>query len=141
MTIKSVKQMVAEADEQVEVWSREDVFERLDDPHVQLVDIRDIRELWREGTIPGATHAPRGMLEFWFDPQSPYAKPQFQEEKVFVLFCASAWRSALAAKTLTDMGLERIAHMQGGFSGWKGDGLPVESKDPPATDQQSGRDD
>jgi rhodanese-related sulfurtransferase len=90
------------------------------------VDIRDPRELEREGRLPGAFHCPRGMLEFWIDPESPYAKPLFQEDKTFVFACAGGWRSALAAKTAQDMGLKPVAHMAGGFGAWKAAGLPVE---------------
>ncbi|MBM3338906.1 MAG: rhodanese-like domain-containing protein [Betaproteobacteria bacterium] len=90
------------------------------DISLQLVDIRDVRELEREGSIPGALHAPRGMLEFWVDPESPYFKSIFaDEDKEFVLFCGGGWRSALAAKTLQDMGMTKIAHMDGGFTAWK----------------------
>ncbi|QWD63877.1 rhodanese-like domain-containing protein [Polynucleobacter sp. MWH-UH2A] len=98
------------------------------DPNVVFVDIRDIRELEREGMIPGALHAPRGMLEFWVDPDSPYYKPIFGEDKRFILYCASAWRSALAANTLQDMGLPHVSHLEGGFSAWKQANLPVAEK-------------
>ena len=90
-----------------------------------FVDIRDVRELEREGMIPGAYQAPRGMLEFWVDPDSPYYKDVFGSGKQFVLYCASAWRSALAAAALTDMGLPRVAHLEGGFKAWKQSGAPV----------------
>lgn len=94
---------------------------------VQFVDIRDIRELQREGTIPGAFHAPRGMLEFWVDPDSPYFKSVFASGTPLLLFCASGWRSALACKTLQDMGLTDVAHIEGGFNGWRDGGGPVTS--------------
>ncbi|GKY89892.1 rhodanese-like domain-containing protein [Sinisalibacter aestuarii] len=93
------------------------------DPGVIFVDIRDIRERQRQGFIPGSIHAPRGMLEFWFDPASPYARSELMTDKTYILHCASGWRSALAASTLLDMGLE-VAHIREGFSGW------VESKGP-----------
>ena len=93
-----------------------------------FVDIRDVRELERDGMIPGAVHAPRGMLEFWVDPDSPYYKPVFGEDKTFVLYCASAWRSSLATAALQDMGLAPVAHIEGGFKGWKAAGLPVADK-------------
>lgn len=96
---------------------------------VVFVDLRDPRELEREGRMPGAFHCPRGMLEFWIDPESPYAKPVFQEDKRFVFFCAGGWRSALAAKAAQDMGLKPVAHIAGGFGAWKAAHLPVE---PPA---------
>jgi rhodanese-related sulfurtransferase len=92
---------------------------------VQLIDIRDIRELWREGGIPGAYHAPRGMLEFWVDPASPYAKEVFQSGKKYVFFCAGGLRSALAAKTVQDMGLTPVAHIQGGYGAWREKGGPT----------------
>jgi rhodanese-related sulfurtransferase len=93
---------------------------------VVLVDVRDIRELQRDGKVPGAVHAPRGMLEFWIDPSSPYFKPVFGADKTFVFFCAGGLRSALAAKTAQDMGLKPVAHILGGFKAWKDAGGPVE---------------
>jgi rhodanese-related sulfurtransferase len=98
----------------------------VDDPDVLLIDIRDIRELKRDGRIPGACHAPRGMLEFWFDPLSTYHRKIFATDQKKVLFCAGAMRSALAAKTLQDMGFSNIADMEGGFAAWKAKGGPVE---------------
>lgn len=99
-------------------------------PDVVFVDIRDPRELERDGRIPGAFHCTRGMLEFWIDPASPYHKPIFAEDKTFVFFCAGGMRSALAAKTAQDMGLKPVAHMLGGFGGWKQAGGAVESAEP-----------
>lgn len=93
---------------------------------VVFVDLRDPRELEREGRMPGAFHCPRGMLEFWIDPESPYAKPVFQEDKTFVFFCAGGWRSALAARTAQDMGLKPVAHIEGGFGAWKKAGGAVD---------------
>jgi rhodanese-related sulfurtransferase len=90
-----------------------------------FIDLRDPRELEREGKLAGAFHCPRGMLEFWIDPESPYAKTVFQEDKQFVFFCAGGWRSALAAKTAQDMGLKPVAHIEGGFGAWKAAGAPV----------------
>jgi rhodanese-related sulfurtransferase len=95
---------------------------------VVLVDVRDVRELEREGVIPGAVHAPRGMLEFWFDPTSPYHREVFTQDKDFVLFCAAGWRSALAARTLMEMGVPRVSHIEGGFEAWKAAGGPVAEK-------------
>jgi rhodanese-related sulfurtransferase len=95
---------------------------------VVFVDLRDPRELEREGMIPGAFHCPRGMLEFWIDPESPYHKPIFSEDKRFVFYCASAWRSALSSRTAQEMGLPKVAHLGGGFSAWKTAGLPVAEK-------------
>ncbi len=101
---------------------------------VVFVDLRDPRELEREGRMPGAFHCPRGMLEFWIDPASPYHKPVFQEDKHFVFFCAGGWRSALAAKTAQDMGLTPVAHIAGGFGAWKKAGLPIEPASITASD-------
>ena len=96
-------------------------------PEVLFVDLRDPREMEREGRMPGAFACTRGMLEFWIDPESPYAKPVFAEAKRFVFFCAGGWRSALAAKTAQDMGLENVSHIEGGFGAWKKAGGPVEA--------------
>ncbi len=96
------------------------------DPGVVFVDLRDPREREREGRLPGAFHCPRGMLEFWIDPESPYHKPVFAEDKRFVFFCAGGWRSALAAETAQRMGLKPVAHIRGGFSEWKKQGGPIE---------------
>src|SRR5689334_17298070 len=93
---------------------------------VVIVDIRDIRELEREGRIPQSFHAPRGMLEFWVDPQSPYHKPIFAEDKTFIIHCASGWRSLLATQTLKRMGLKPVLNMTGGFAAWKAGGGAVE---------------
>lgn len=90
-----------------------------------FVDLRDLRELEREGVIPGAVHVPRGMLEFWVDPESPYFHKAFATEQPLVLFCAAGWRSALAARTLQDMGVEQVSHLEGGFTAWKAAGAPV----------------
>jgi rhodanese-related sulfurtransferase len=96
------------------------------DPGVVFVDLRDPREREREGRLPGAFHCPRGMLEFWIDPESPYHKPVFAEDKRFVFFCAGGWRSALAAETAQRMGLKPVAHIRGGFGEWKKQGGPIE---------------
>ena len=117
---KGFRQLVDEAMAQVKTYSVDQVRARLQDPGVQIVDIRDVRELEREGTVPGALLAPRGMLEFWVDPESPYFKPVFaDEDKEFILFCGAGWRSALATKTLQDMGMRNVAHIDGGFAAWK----------------------
>ena len=97
---------------------------------VVFVDLRDIRELHREGRVPGAFHCPRGMLEFWIDPQSSYHKPQFAQDKRYVFFCAGGLRSALAAQTAQRMGLKPVAHIRGGFGAWKAAGGPVEMPEP-----------
>ncbi|MBA4264215.1 MAG: rhodanese [Comamonadaceae bacterium] len=121
--------LVAEASAQITTYSVEQIRERLEgDDRLQLVDIRDVRELEREGTAPGAVHAPRGMLEFWVDPASPYFKPVFGDEsKEFVLFCGAGWRSALATKALQDMGMNNVAHIDGGFTEWVKQGAPTET--------------
>lgn len=125
---KGFRALVDEAMAQVTTHSVDQVRRRLDDPALQLVDIRDARELEREGTLPGAINAPRGMLEFWVDPDSPYYKPVFgDEDKQYVLFCGAGWRSALAAKALQDMGMTNVAHIDGGFTEWAKQGAPVES--------------
>jgi rhodanese-related sulfurtransferase len=137
---RSVKELCAEAEAQIETWDVQTAIAHLNDAEVQLVDIRDVRELWREGGIPGALHAPRGMLEFWVDPESRYAKPVFQTGKRFVFFCAGGWRSALAAKTVQDMGLTPVCHIRGGFKAWKeagGPTVPIEQKAPSASKQSS----
>ena len=125
---KGFRALVDEAMAHVTTHSVDQVRQRLDDPALQLVDIRDARELEREGTLPGAINAPRGMLEFWVDPDSPYYKPVFgDEDKQYVLFCGAGWRSALAAKALRDMGMTNVAHIDGGFTEWAKQGAPVES--------------
>jgi len=131
MIRKGIKQLIAEAERRSKGISIEEARKRLGDPGTVFVDIRDVRELEREGMIPGAFHAPRGMLEFWVDPDSPYHKDVFAAGKKLVLFCQSGWRSALAAKTVQDMGLDNVAHISGGFSAWKKAGFPVEAKSPP----------
>ena len=95
---------------------------------VVFVDVRDVRELEREGVIPGAVHAARGLLEFWFDPSSPYHREVFAQDKEYVLFCAAGWRSALSARTLMEMGVPRVSHIDGGFTAWKAAGAPVAEK-------------
>lgn len=125
---KSSKQLVAEANAKIQTLSLDKAKEKLGQDNVQFVDIRDIRELEREGTIPGSLHVPRGMLEFWVDPDSPYFKPVFAEDKQFVLFCQSGWRSALATATLQDMGLDKVCHIEGGYSNWKNSGGATEAK-------------
>ncbi len=126
---RGYKIMLAEADSAVETLDPTAVKALIGRDDTVLVDLRDPRELEREGRMPGAFHCPRGMLEFWIDPESPYAKPIFQEDKKFVFFCAGGWRSALAAKTAQDMGLKPVAHMRGGFGAWKKAELPVEPGD------------
>ena len=120
------KKLIEDAEKNIETITIETVSEMLEDAAVTIVDIRDVRELEREGKIPGAVHAPRGMLEFWVDPDSPYHRELFAQDKKFVLYCASAWRSALATQTLQNMGMKNICHMRGGINSWKEAGLPIE---------------
>lgn len=124
---KGYRQLLDEANAVVEVVSPEAAATLLDDPETSFVDLRDPREVQRDGGIPGAQHCPRGMLEFWIDPDSPYHKAFFSSGKSFVFFCAGGWRSALAAKTAGDMGLEPVKHILGGFTAWRDAGLPVQA--------------
>mgnify|MGYP000554286551 CR=1 FL=1 len=132
--ITSAAEMVAKARADIREIETPDLIAMMDDPNVVIVDIRDIRERQRSGFIPGSVHAPRGMLEFWVDPDSPYFKDIFARDedckKTFVLHCASGWRSSLSAATLNDMGFD-VAHLREGFSTWEAQGGPVErvSKD------------
>ncbi|WP_169054182.1 rhodanese-like domain-containing protein [Nitratireductor sp. XY-223] len=120
--------MVAEANEIVDRVTAEKAVSLHGDADVLFVDLRDVRELQRDGLIPGAFHCPRGMLEFWIDPESPYAKEEFQSGKRFVFYCASGWRSALSARTAVEMGLSGVSHIESGFTGWKDAGGPIEDK-------------
>ncbi|MFV0368151.1 MAG: rhodanese-like domain-containing protein [Hyphomicrobiaceae bacterium] len=122
---KGYKQLMAEAAQRVKLVSIEQAKALLDDPDVLFVDIRETGELKREGTIPGAFHASRGMIEFWVDPESPYFKKKLGNAKKIVLFCASAWRSTLTAAALVDMGLDNVSHLEGGFSAWKKAEAPI----------------
>ena len=130
MSIKSSKQLVQEANENIETLSADEVKNLVEKNEVTLIDVRDIRELWREGTIDNSKHIPRGMLEFWLDPNSSY----YQENKIkdlkkIVLFCALGFRSALATKTLNDMGFKNVANASGGFDALKNAGLKVVPKE------------
>ena len=124
---KGFRALVDEAMAQVKTYSVAEAQAKMHDPQVQIVDIRDVRELG-PGTVVGSFHAPRGMLEFWVDPASPYFKPLFADEsREFVLFCGAGWRSALAAKTLQDMGMTNVAHIDGGYAEWVKQGAPTET--------------
>ena len=126
---KGFKQMVDEAKSRIKTISLEEAKGRLGSDRVVFVDLRDIRELEREGMIPGAFHCPRGMLEFWVDPDSPYHKDVFAAaDKEFVFYCNGAWRSALATDVAQQMGLEAVVEMDGGFAEWKKKGYPVAEK-------------
>jgi rhodanese-related sulfurtransferase len=124
--VKGYKALLAEAEARVETIPAAEAITLVGRDDVVLVDLRDPRELSREGKVPGAFHCPRGMLEFWIDPESPYHKPVFQEDKRFVFFCAGGWRSALAASQAAEMGLKPVAHIGGGFGAWKAAGGPIE---------------
>ena len=125
MMQKGYKALVDEAMAEIKTYTVQQAQALLNDPNVLFVDIRDVRELEREGIIPGAFHAPRGMIEFWVDPDSPYFKPVFGATKEFVFFCAGGLRSALTTKTVQDMGLASVAHIEGGFTAWKAAGAPT----------------
>jgi len=122
----SVRSLVENAERQIEILSAADAIALHGHDDVVLVDLRDIRELAREGRVPGAFHCPRGMLEFWIDPESKYHKSVFAADKRFVFFCAAGQRSALATQTAQRMGLAPVAHIAGGFGAWKAAGGPVE---------------
>ena len=121
----TAKRMVEEATAEIENVPVEEALKLVGDDRVLFVDIRDVRELDREGMIPGACHAPRGMLEFWVDPESPYHKEVFASDRKFIFYCAAAARSALATKALQDMGLAPVAQLIGGFAAWKAAGGDV----------------
>jgi rhodanese-related sulfurtransferase len=125
---KGFRQLVDEAKSRITTIGLEEAKTRLGRPDVLFVDLRDVRELEREGQIPGAFHCPRGMLEFWIDPDSPYYKDAFAPGKQFVFYCNGAWRSALAADVAQQMGLPNVVEMDGGFTAWKNAGLPVEER-------------
>ena len=121
----SYKALVEAAEKEIETIPTAEAVKLAGRDDTVLVDIRDIRELERDGKVPGAFHCPRGMLEFWIDPESPYHKPVFAEPRRFIFYCASGWRSALAAQTAGRMGLARVAHVDGGLTAWKQAGGPV----------------
>lgn len=123
---KGYKQLLAEADAQIKTLDVQDAIARHGSGDVVFVDLRDPREVAREGRLPGSFSCPRGMLEFWIDPESPYHKAVFAEPKSFIFFCAGGWRSALAARTAQEMGLENVSHIGGGFGAWQKAGGPVE---------------
>ena len=129
---RGYKALVDEANSKIETIPAAEAVALHGREDVVLVDLRDPRELEREGRIPGAFHCPRGMLEFWIDPGSPYHKPVFAEDKRFVFVCAGGWRSALAAATAQDMGLKPVAHIDGGYGAWREAGFPTEKKEKPA---------
>jgi len=130
MKIKSSQILVEEAKKSIKIFNADEVKQLVEQDEISLIDVRDIRELWKEGTIENARHIPRGMLEFWLDPESSYYKKnKIQDMKKMVLFCALGFRSALATKSLVDMGFENVAHVDGGFDALKKSGLNVVSKE------------
>jgi rhodanese-related sulfurtransferase len=124
------KQLLAQAEAAIDSVTAEQAIADSQRSDVVIVDIRDPREIEREGRIPNSFHAPRGMLEFWVDPESPYFKPIFGEDKTFIIQCASGWRSALSTETLQRMGLKPVKNLKGGFTAWKAAGGPVEKLPP-----------
>jgi len=126
---KGYRQLVAEAEKEIETLGIEAALALHGSDDVVFVDLRDVRELWREGTIPGAFHCPRGLLEFWIDPDSIYYRDIFASGKKFLFFCNLGWRSALAAQITQQMGLTPVAHIEGGFDAWKAAGGPVAVKE------------
>ncbi len=130
MNIKSSQTLVAEAQKNIETLSSNEVKELYDKREITLIDVRDIRELWKEGTIENSKHIPRGMLEFWLDPESSYFKSnKIKNINKMVLFCALGWRSALATKSLVDMGFKNVAHVDGGFDALKKSGFKIVTKE------------
>ena len=130
MSIKSSQKLVEEAKKSIETMSPDEAKELSKKQEITLIDVRDIRELWKEGTFENAKHIPRGMLEFWLDPESSYYKAnKIEDIKKMVLFCALGWRSALATKSLVEMGFENVAHVDGGFDALKKSGLKVVLKE------------
>ncbi|MFT6580758.1 MAG: rhodanese-like domain-containing protein [Alphaproteobacteria bacterium] len=127
MITKGYKELLEEANAVIETISVDDATKLHGDDSVTFVDIRDVREVKREGKVAGALHAPRGMLEFWIDPESPYHRDVFATGNKFVLYCASGWRSALAAKALQEMGFGPVAHVGGGFTAWKEAEGPIDA--------------
>ena len=130
MNIKSSQQLVKEAQKNIETLNADEIKKLLENNEITLIDVRDIRELWKEGTIENSKHIPRGMLEFWLDPESTYYQNnKIQNIKKMVLFCALGWRSALATKSLVEMGFKNVAHVDGGFDALKKSGLKVVIKE------------
>ena len=130
MTIKSSQTLVEEALKSIETLKSKEVKTLYDNEEITLIDVRDIRELWKEGTIENSKHIPRGMLEFWLDPESSYFRAnKIKDTKKMVLFCALGWRSALATKSLVEMGFKNVAHVDGGFDALKKSGLKVVTKE------------
>lgn len=126
MVKKGIKELIAEAEAEIQTLTVDEAIKLVNDESTTIIDLRDIRELYKEGRITGSVHAPRGMLEFWADPDSPYHREVFSSGKKLVLHCAVGWRSALATKTLQDMGLENVCHIGGGYQAWQEAAGPTE---------------
>lgn len=126
---KGYKQLVAEAEQQIRAIDSSELKTRLQDldESVVIIDLRDVREVKREGKIAGSLHIPRGMLEFWVDPDSPYYRTEFDKAEELVLYCNKGWRSALSAQSLLNMGIDNVVHLKGGMEQWQKDGGPIES--------------
>ena len=130
MNIKSSQTLVEEAQKSIDTLSSDEVKKLVENREITLIDVRDIREIWKEGTIENSKHIPRGMLEFWLDPESTYYQAnKIKEIRKMVLFCALGWRSALATKSLVEMGFKNVAHVNGGFDALKKSGLKVVTKE------------
>jgi len=130
MNIKSSQKLVEEAHKSIETLNSTEVKKLVENNEITLIDVRDIREIWKEGTIENSKHIPRGMLEFWLDPESTYFQTnKIKDIKKMVLFCALGWRSALATKSLVDMGFNNVAHVEGGFDALKKSGLKIVTKE------------
>ena len=130
MNIKSSQKLVAEALKSIETLNSDEVKKLAENNEITLIDVRDIREIWKEGTIENSKHIPRGMLEFWLDPESTYFQAnKLKEVKKMVLFCALGLRSALSTKSLMDMGFKNVAHVNGGFDALKKSGLKIVTKE------------
>ena len=130
MSIKSSQKLVEEAQKNIETLKASEVKNLAEKKEITLIDVRDIRELWKEGTVESSKHIPRGMLEFWLDPESSYYKSnKIKDIKKMVLFCALGWRSALATKSLVDMGFKNVAHVEGGFDALKKNGFNIVEKE------------
>ena len=126
MNIKSSQQLVEEANKTIETLSPEEVKSLMEKKEITLIDVRDIRELWRDGTIENSIHIPRGMLEFWIDPKSPYYRDFFSSKNKFIFYCASGWRSSLSSKTALEMGLINVLNLENGIDDWIKQNGPIE---------------
>ena len=122
------RELIEQAETEIKCLTVPDAVDLAQKEKVEFIDIRDIRETKKEGEIPGSVHAPRGMLEFWVDPESPYHRKLFSAEKIFIFYCTLGWRSALATKTVQDMGMQKVCHLVGGFKEWRRSGHPIQKR-------------